>query len=208
MGLQGKLVAEISRDDIRELVATHAAEDGFVDFKEIIFHRAHKKPDEEIGDLLADLVSFANGFGGHIIVGIEDRNDRALQLRPITQVEARRIATKFKSLAIQHIKPPIVPLEIVPFSMNDHADEWVVIVGIPEGQAKPHMSSFRLQNRFDIRDGNRKRSMSRDEIQSAFLSGPQQSALANIYRELQSVRGLVEANTPRPGRRWKFWSRS
>src|SRR5262249_6289582 len=111
MAIQGKFVAEITRDDIRELVQARAPEDVLLDFKEIIFHPRHQKPNEESDDLLADLAAFANAFGGHIIVGIRDKDDRAFELTPATGAEARRIATKLKALAIQHIKPPIVPLE-------------------------------------------------------------------------------------------------
>lgn len=194
MAIQGKFVADITRDDILELVRIHASEDILIDFKEIVFHSKHPSPNDEIDDLMADLVAFANGFGGHIVVGIEDRNDRAWELRPIPIAEAKRIATKLKALAIQHVTPPIVPLEIVPFSMDDNADKWVVIVHIPEGQAKPHMSSFSKQTKFVIRDGDSKRSMTSDEIQRAFLAGPQQSTLANLYQELRAVRALVEEN--------------
>lgn len=205
MALQGKIVAEITRDDIHDLVRTRAPEDSFVDFKQIIFHPAHRRPDVEIDDILCDLVAFANAFGGHIVVGVEDMNDRAWRLSPMPQASARRISTKLKALAIQHIKPPIVPLEIIPFSMSDHADEWIVIVGIPEGQAKPHMSAFGQQTKFSIRDGNRKRSMTAEEVQNAFLAGPQQSALASIYRELQSVRAVVETIRVRPKPWWRLW---
>jgi len=192
MAIQGKFVAEISRDDIRELVQARAPEDVLLDFKEIIFHPQHQKPKEECDDLLADLAAFANAFGGHIIVGIRDKDDRAFELTPTTGPEARRIATKLKALAIQHIKPPIVPLEVVPFSMSGQADEWIVIIRIPEGQAKPHMSAFSKQTRFVIRDGNAKRQMTADEIQKAHLAGPQQTILANLYSELKAVRALVE----------------
>jgi predicted HTH transcriptional regulator len=205
MALQGKLVAEITREDVLDLVRTRTAEDALIDFKQTIFHPSHRRPDDEAEDLLADLVAFANAFGGHVVVGIEDRDDRAWQLRPLSQVDARRIATKLKALAIQHIKPPIVPLEVVPFSMNDFSDEWVVIIGIPGGQAKPHMSAFRSKTTFVVRDGNRKRSMTAEEIQNAFLAGPQQSSLASIYREIQSVRALVEPLPSGSRPRWKFW---
>ena len=205
MALQGKLVAEISRDDIRELVRTRTAEDLFIDFKRVIFHPDHGRPDAEIEDILSDVVAFANAFGGHIVVGIEDRNDSAWQLTPMPQASARRIATKLKALAIQHIKPPIVPLEIVPMSMNDHVDEWIVIVGIPEGQSRPHMCGFGERTTFTTRDGNRKRPMTADEVKNAFLAGPQQSALANIYRELQSVSALVETLRPRSRPWWRLW---
>jgi predicted HTH transcriptional regulator len=205
VAMQGKLVAEITRADIRELVRTRAAEDLFVDFKQVIFHPAHRRPDSEAEDILSDVVSFANAAGGHIVIGIEDRNDAAWELRPMSQANSRRIATKLKALAIQHIKPPIVPLEVVPMSMHDYVDEWIVIVSIPEGQAKPHMCGLGQQTTFTIRDGNRKRPMTADEIQNAFLSGPQQSALANIFRELQTVSALVETLRPRSKPWWRPW---
>ena len=204
MALLGKYVADITRNDIRDLVQTHVTEDAFLDFKEVIFHPKHPKPNEIIDGLLTDLIAFANAFGGHIVVGIEDKRDHAWHFKFMSQDEARRVSIKLKALAIQHIKPPIVPLEIVPFSMNDLADEWVVVVRIPEGQAKPHMSSFLGQTRFVLRDGNRNRSMTADEIQQAFLAGPQQSALASIHTELRSVRALVEANAVGKRRWWRF----
>jgi len=205
VGIEGKFVTDISQDDIRELVRTHAPEDILIDFKEIVFHPQHNRPNEEIDDLLADIAAFANAFGGHIVVGIEDRNDRARQLRPIPGIEARRIATKLKALAIQYVKPPIIPLEIVPFSMSDHADECVVIIRVPAGQAKPHMSSFSKQTKFVIRDGHAKRYLSADEIREAFLAGPQQSTLANLYHELRAVRALVEENVRQARPWWRFW---
>ena len=206
MSLQGKLVSEITREDVRELTRSRAAEDLFIDFKEVIFHRDHRRPHDEIDALLTDLVSFANAFGGHILVGVEDRDDCAWQLRPLPQAEARRIATKLKALSIQYIRPAIVPLEIVPFRMEDLRDDWIVIISVPEGQAKPHMSSFGSRTVFSIRDGNRNRAMTVDELQGAFLAGPQQSSLASIYREIQFVRSIVEADVSKPRRRWwKLW---
>jgi predicted HTH transcriptional regulator len=205
VGIEGKFVTDISQDDILELVRTHAPEDILIDFKEIVFHSQHKEPNEEIDDLLADIAAFGNAFGGHIVVGIEDKHDRAWQLKPIAGPAARRIARKLKALSIQYIKPPIIPLEIVPFSMSDQEDQWVVIIRIPEGQAKPHMSSFSKQTKFVIRDGDAKRVLSADEIREAFLAGPQQSALASLYHELRAVRALVESKTAQTQVWWKFW---
>jgi predicted HTH transcriptional regulator len=203
MAIQGKFVVDIAREDIQELVRTRTPEDVLIDFKEIIFK--HEKPNDEIDDLMADIVAFANAFGGHVIVGIEDKDDRAWRLAPMPMAEAGKIALKLKALAIQHIKPPIVPLEIVPFSMSDAADEWIVIIRIPEGQSKPHMSAFLNETKFAIRDGNRKRYMSADEIQRAFLAGPQQSTLANLYGEIRALRALAEESARSARPRWRFW---
>jgi predicted HTH transcriptional regulator len=121
-------------------------------------------------------------------------------------MEARRIATELRALALQYLKPHIIPLEIVPFSISDVADEWIVIVRVPAGQSKPHMSTFSTRTNFVIRDGNGKRQMTWDEIQNAFLAGPQQTTLANLYSELQAVRALIEEGRQRRKPWWQFGS--
>jgi hypothetical protein len=47
MAIQGKFASDITRDDIQELVSTHAPEDILPDFKETIFHPQHAKPNDE-----------------------------------------------------------------------------------------------------------------------------------------------------------------
>ena len=89
MGIQGKFVAEITRDDILELIASLAPEDVFLDFKEMIFHPGHSKPNDEIEDLMADLTAFANAFGGHIVIGIQgaNYNCRCCSRRAIARID-------------------------------------------------------------------------------------------------------------------------
>lgn len=191
MAVQGKLVGQIVPADIRELIEQRYREDGSIDFKQTIFHPLHRRPNEDIDDILADLAAFANASGGHIVIGIEDRDHRAHTLRPHTEAEARRIAVKLRDLAAAHINPRIPQLEIVPFAMDNRQQDWVVIVAIQESQDKPHMSAFLSRCRFPKRVGDGKREMTYHEIQNAFLTGPQQATLARFVGEIEAIKSLL-----------------
>lgn len=192
--------ADITAIEIQNICQNHEREDIAVDFKQILFHRAHPDPNAEIDDTLADIVSFANAFGGHIIIGIEDIRNRANRIRPLSEEDAVRIANKLQGLAAAHIRPPVYPLEITPFPMDATQTGWVVIVTIPPGPARPHMSAFQSKTRFCIRDGDGKRAMTIDEIRKAFVTGPQEQILASMYTEIKAVRSLIEHELigPRP----------
>ena len=184
--------ANITAVEIQEICQNHEREDIVVDFKQILFHPAHPDPIDEIDDTLADIVAFANAFGGHIIIGIEDIRNRANRIRPLTEGDAVRIVNKLQGLAAAHIRPPVYPLEIAPFPMDATQRAWVVLITIPPGPSRPHMSAFQGQTRFCIRDGDGKRAMTIDEIRKAFVTGPQDEVLASMYTEIKAVRSLIE----------------
>ena len=181
-------------EDILDLVTQRAPEDSFLDFKRSVLdpRRPKEKLDEDRDDLVADLVAFANAHGGHIIVGVEpDAQERAAGLSPMTGDQAKRIADVMRDLAAAHIKPGIVQLEIRSLQMDDAGSEWVVVVAIPDSPDKPHMSCFNSQTRFTLRIGNRKREMAYDEIQRAFLSGPQQRVAERFLAEAEAIKSLI-----------------
>ncbi len=195
----GQFAADIQADDIRELYQNHVAEDVYLEFKQSLFtfprqplEMQARLIDDHIDDTLADIVAFANAFGGHIVVGIADDGHRADRLEPLQRRDAIRIAEIIRDRAAVSIKPRILLLEAAPFPMDAKQQDWVVIVTVPVEESRPYMSVFREQTRFTIRDGNRKRSMSPEEIREAFLMGPQQTTIAGIYSEIRNLRALVE----------------
>jgi predicted HTH transcriptional regulator len=192
--LRNKFVSQISRAEILDAVAQRRSEDDYLEFKSELLHsrKPAKVLDDDKEDLLADLVAFANAAGGLILVGVsEDSSGRAESLKAITGDEAKKLANAVRDLAVAHIKPGILQLEVVPFQMNVDGSEWIVIVRVPDGIDKPYMSTYRDQTRFAIRVGNRKRSMAYEEVQQNFLANPQQAQLAKIFTEIASLRSLV-----------------
>jgi predicted HTH transcriptional regulator len=188
-----QFASEIQADDIRDLCTNRALEDLYLDFKKTLFTGTEPR-ESEIDDLVADVVAFANASGGHIIVGIDESKHRADTIVPMSFDGARKIAETIRKLASAHIRPPIAFLDAVPFVMDSQEKDWIVIVTIPSGQARPHMVAFHNQTRFVIRDGDNKRSMTYDEIRQAFLAGTQEVAIASIYSEIRVVRALLESS--------------
>ena len=194
MPITGKLISEISPTDIESLILQQTAEDPFLEFKaELLDPR--KPPDRleaDKADWVADLVAFANAQGGHIIIGMEaDAQERASQLKPMAGDQAKRLADTLRDLAIAHIKPHIVQLEVRSFGIT--SAEWIVIAGIPNSQDKPHMSSYNQGTRFTVRDGSRKRQMAYEEIQKLYGGGRQEQMLAQFLGQVKSINSRLDS---------------
>jgi len=190
----GQFATEIEAEDILELCRNHEPESIFIEFKQTLFVKIpeenRKVIDDQIDDTLADIVAFSNARGGHIIVGIEESGNRAEKLAPLTKDDAARIATIIRDRAAVFIKPSVSQLQSASFPIDIDRDKWVVVVTIPP--QRPVMSSFREQTRFAIRDGDRKRSMSSEEIREAFLENPRSNEIRDIYFEMKALRSLIE----------------
>ncbi len=192
MAVRGKLIQEIDREDIYDLVTRHAAEDEFLDFKKVLFHPDLPKDqaEKEKNDFALDCAALANAQGGHVIVGVEeDGEHRASGLSPMDSYQAQQIAKICRDVAIARIKPNIPQLQVQPLKLSDN--EWLAVAYVPESMKKPHMWLFDEQMRFMIRDNDRKRNMAYDEISEMFLRGPREEQIRRISTDMESLRSLV-----------------
>lgn len=92
--------------------------------------------------LLGEALSgFANATGGVLIIGIGTRQDngidKAATLYPISNVEA--VAERYRAYANDCVSPPVDDLRVRAIS-NGNGD-GVVVIAVPKGQARPHMST-------------------------------------------------------------------
>jgi predicted HTH transcriptional regulator len=192
MAVRGKLIQEITREDIYELVTQRAAEDEFLDFKKILFHpdQPKDKNEKDKNDFALDCSAFANAQGGHLIVGIEEEEHRASGLSPMDSYQAQQIAKICRDIAIARIRPNVPQIQVQPLALSDK--EWLTVVHVPESLKKPHMWFFDDQMCFMIRDNDRKRIMAYDEISEMFLRGPREEQLRRISTEIESLRSVLE----------------
>ena len=195
MALHEKPISEISPGEVKNLVKEGVPEDAFLEFREVLVDPRwpQDKVDKEQESFVGDLVAFANFEGGLLIIGIEaNEQERAKGFVPFPGDQAKKIAKSARDLAIQHVEPPIVPLEVRDFALGE--EDWIVIARVPASEAKPHRTKYKDRpKRFMIRDQDRKREMTYDEIMKMFQQGPQQGALAQILARLESVQSELEA---------------
>jgi predicted HTH transcriptional regulator len=196
VALHEKLVSQISRIEINNLVKEGVPEDTFLEFREVLVDPKWSagKADDEKESVIGDLVAFANSAGGLLLVGIRaNKQERAEGFSSFPGDQAKRIANSLRDLAIQHIEPKIVPLEVVDFQVDESGAEWIVIARVPASEARPHRAAYLDRpRRFRIRDHNRKRDMTYDEIMKMFQQTPQQQIVGRILKEIELLRSEIE----------------
>lgn len=122
---------------------------------------AHTDVKRQLGsneELAKDLVCFANGDGGQIILGVT--ND----LRVVGVEDPEAIFLTVDDVAFQRCRPPVsVALETV-----DLPEGRVILVHVARGDQRPYATS---SGRYYIRSGTRCRDASREELLRLFQAG-------------------------------------
>lgn len=112
-------------------------------------------------EIAAEMCAFANGDGGQIVIGLDDKN------KYITGVDVNK--DTILTIARDRCTPKIFPqIEVV-----TRAGKNVVIVIVPEGNVKPYTTRGTIY----IRDGKYTRPAKKDEENT--LKGPWQTAGLN-----------------------------
>jgi predicted HTH transcriptional regulator len=151
MSLFAKPVANISTDDLQELLVEQAVENIRLEFKRDV-------PDRD--DTLKKLSSFANTFGGLLIVGAEaDSKDGRLIALP--GVEAR---ASYKQTIVQWCaagaNPPLTVEISEPIPISEGSSRVCYVINTPESDLGPHFLNGRkgvytrtdeFSNRFEVR---------------------------------------------------------
>ncbi|MEY2510131.1 MAG: hypothetical protein QOE26_894 [Verrucomicrobiota bacterium] len=99
--LLGKKIEELTEDDLRGLVAAQTLEGLRLDFKRELPAGSF----EAVREFLADVSSFANTDGGHLVYGVEEDGGAATEISGVVDVD--RDATKLR--LIESIRSGIAP---------------------------------------------------------------------------------------------------
>lgn len=183
-------------DELRERILRW--EDPHTDFK-----REVSSPTE----LAKDLVCFANGDGGQIIVGVDER--RVL----VGVTDTDRLMLTVDDVAFQRCSPPItVGPEVV--QLDGVA---IVVLNVPKGDQRPYATG---NGRYYIRSGTRCRDASREQLLRLFQAGQSlfydEQALSRlglgdldleaVHRHLEDVGGQdLDDDLPRLLRAWGLY---
>ena len=146
-------------------MSNHVAERQYLDFK-VEFD--HKLPDA-VPKLLRHVVSFANGGGGYLVLGIrDDGHGHALKFDGL-QGNVESTVKRIRSLCLEHLDPRISGLEIDRRVVDGHV---VVLIRVPRSARVPHMMKYKNATEFWSRYQDGKAQMTREEIREAFQANP------------------------------------
>jgi hypothetical protein len=112
----------------------------------------HKDDRRALGEALS---GFANAVGGVLLVGIEtarhDGLDRAEKSKPIQKV--KQVADRYRSYINECIAPPIAGIRVDALFGEDGAG--FLVIEVPRGNARPHMSMAPSHQRYYRRVADR-----------------------------------------------------
>jgi len=166
---------DIKIDDISELKEIGYEENQRIEYKSKMYGHG----DEDRREMLRDVTSFANAYGGFLIIGIEeDEKNKPKEFKNIENTEDEKDI--FDKVCLSCIEPRISGLKSKVFKINSIN---IILIRIPKSLKKPHMITFKGLNQFWIRHQDDKNPMSVDEIREACLNI--QNAWKNIREFLK-----------------------
>lgn len=162
MFLYGKRLNELNEGDLQALIDNQVWEKHDLEYKKRMYGRS----DEEIREMLRDITSIANAYGGHLIIGVrEDDANEGIPIEILGVDRAEEETSRIISSCLSNVDERILGLEtrIVPLSDG----RSVIIIRIPRSLRSPHMITFKGLNQIWIRHDRQKSKMSMAEIKEA-----------------------------------------
>jgi hypothetical protein len=167
-----KRLENITSSDIINLISIKYDERQGIEYKKEMYGRN----DNEKKEMLRDISSIANAYGGYLIIGIEE-DGSGFPIRPINIADVELERERIEQSCLSSIEPRIAGLKARAIKLASGED--IIIVSIPRSTKKPHMVTFSGLNQFWMRHINRKLPMTVEEIRDACTS------TGNIWKDLR-----------------------
>jgi hypothetical protein len=183
MIFDGRVLSEITNEDINQLVLGHERETSNLEYKLTV---NHKTKDDKF-EILCDIASLANAGGGYLVIGIrDDGKGKAQKFETVNNAE--NIVKSIQSLCIEHISERIEGIE---YGIRNIDGKDIIIYRIPESLKVPHMVAYNNNTQFVTRYNDGKREMTIGEIRAHFTDNLLNRRLARIE---DGIKSLINAN--------------
>lgn len=192
------MINSITIDDINSLIENSVQENKYLDYK----RELHIGTDSEKKEFLADISSFANAFGGDIIIGIEEDNKEKIPTKiiGITYENEDELIRRLEELIRQSIQPIILDIQYQIINVEKH--KCILIIRIPQSRIAPHRVEYKGYNKFFYRNNKGKYQMDVNELRLAFNSGIdlnkriEQYKMDRYYNLIENKYRILEKDKP------------
>ena len=185
MSLFGKPLDQIVPEDLEWLLNEQIPEGDDVEFKrELPAKEPGKIGDRARNEILEEVVGFANAHGGHVIIGIEESEDKPHRATKIVPLPGcAEIADRIRLQARDCIDPQLPVLSSVGVG-TDGQGGGVIVIRVPESRLAPHR--LKPTKECYIRRADRTEKMTMREIQDLTLNRHRgMEAVETRFAELQ-----------------------
>lgn len=183
-----KPLESISKADLQALVSDEVPEGKTIKYKELL-------PDNSYGEkkeFLADVSSFSNAAGGHLLFGIEEDAGVPVQIRGLQNIDPDAEIQRLENMLRDNIEPGIPSISIRAIQTSSGL---VIVVRAPRSWAQPHVVKFQRHWRFYSRNSAGKYPLDVSELRGQFLLS---ETRAERIREFRAERlgKIVSGETP------------
>jgi hypothetical protein len=177
---------QIAEKDLTDHINVGVPEGLYIDYKRDLYGPSEGDKKEA----LKDISSFANSFGGHIIIGMEESNGIPTVLPGIKSGDPDKEILRLENLVRDGIEPRITGIKMR--AINLSGGGFALIIRIPKSWNPPHRVSAKGVNRFYGRNSAGAHELSVEELRILFNLG------ANIHDRIRAFRiqrlGIISAD--------------
>ncbi len=155
----------LNEDDLLELVTSQVPEGLRVDYKRDMYGNA----DSDKREALKDVSAFANAFGGHLLIGVEEQNGLPVAVSGVSDVNPDDVVLRLDQLIRAGVEPRLQGIRVRAIALRNGASCFVI--RIPKSWHPPHRVCAQNSNRFWIRNSGGSHEASVEELRSLFTLG-------------------------------------
>ena len=136
---------DIKEADLQELIDGQVTESLRLDFK----LKQYGKSDSDKRELLKDASALANSHGGHLVLGVEETEGVATELRGIEGLDLDAELLRMEQILRSGLEPTVsgIRMKAIPLANG----RSVVLIRVPRSWRPPHRVIAKGHNRFFIR---------------------------------------------------------
>ena len=189
MSIDNKPLDAIDESDLLTLIDGQVPEGKSIECKLQLPGQSH----DAVRELLADVSSFANAFGGHLIFGMDEEGGVPVQLPGLTGIDIDQVKQRFENSFRDNIEPRIPGIGIHAVLLQ--SSNMALIVHIPKSWAPPHVVNYQRHWRFYSRNSAGKYPLDVPELRAVFSLS---ESLAERIRNFRADRlsQIISRQTP------------
>lgn len=191
MSLDRKNISEINEKDLLGLIESSKREGKDIDYKLKLISNS----DGDKKEFLYDVSSFANASGGHLVVGMAERDGIPVELLGLKLEDIDAEILRLDNIIRDGIEPRISGLQIHP--VNLMSGSVAIVIRIPRSWAIPHMVSYQGATKFYSRNSAGKYLLDISEIRSLFSLSESVNERIKRFRT-ERVSQIIAGDTPLP----------
>jgi hypothetical protein len=186
-----KPIEQVVEADLLALIEDQVSERKTVEYKQVLPGRS----DGERKEFLADVSSFANASGGHLVCGMREEGGVPIELCGLDVGDPDSVVAALDNSIRDGIKPRIPG--VVVWGVRLETGRIAVVIRIPRSFASPHMVTYGGSSRFFARTSNGKYQLDVEEIKAAFLLSDKTAERVRDFR-LDRIAKIRADETPVP----------